>query len=73
MVGIYFVSLGLSRFVQVITDRMGSSVALFSYRMNSDKFRALLRFLNPPKHDYKGRRIQVASSKMLAMTLRSSL
>ena len=37
--------------------------------MNSDTFRALLRFLNPPKHDYKGGRIQVASSKMLAMTL----
>ena len=37
--------------------------------MNSDTFRALLRFLNPPKRDYKGGRIQVASSKMLAMTL----
>ena len=37
--------------------------------MNSNTFRALLRFLNPPKHDYKGGRIQVASSKMLAMTL----
>ena len=48
---------------------MGSNVALFSYRMNSDTLRALLRFLNPPKCDYKGGRIQVASSKMLAMTL----
>ena len=37
--------------------------------MNSDTFRALLRFLNPPKCDYKGGQIQVASSKMLAMTL----
>ena len=37
--------------------------------MNSDTFRALLRFLNPPKHDYKGGQIQMASSKMLAMTL----
>ena len=48
---------------------MGSNVALFSYRMNSDTFRAFLRFLNPPKRDYKGGQIQVASSKMLAMTL----
>ena len=37
--------------------------------MNTETMRALLKFLKPPRHSYKGGHKEISRSKMLAMTL----